>query len=101
MPCHTQENVSNMVMTSTRSQIDKVTLRTFWNYLTIGATETKYLCILVKGAMMLRRVNYQATSKVLLVGVCTQEAASKVLLVGAGTQVTILSIVMLVISKSG
>ena len=80
---------------------DLVMVRTFQNYLTVGATETKCLCILVKGAMMLMHVDYQATSKVLLVGVGTQEATSKVLLVGAGTQVTILSMVLLVISKSG
>jgi hypothetical protein len=101
MGFHTQDNGSIMMLTFLHSRVDKVTVRRFQHHLPIGATETGYLCILVKGAMMLRHVDYQATSKVLLVGVGAQEATSKVLLVGAGTQATILDMVLLVIRKPG
>ncbi|KAM0865781.1 hypothetical protein ACQ4PT_043043 [Festuca glaucescens] len=85
MAFYTQDNGSSMMLTFLHSQVDKVTARIFQYCLPIGAIETGYLCILVKGVMMLRHVDYQATSKVLLVGVGTQEATSKGLLVGAGT----------------
>ena len=86
MAFHTQDSGSSMVQTSPRSQLDKVMVRRFQQCLTIGATEIRYLCILVRGAMMPRHVDYQATSKVLFVG--------------TGSQETVLPMVLLVISKS-
>jgi len=101
MALHSQDDGSSMMLAFPHSQVDKVTVRRFQHCLPIGATKTGHLCILVKGAMMPMHADYQATSKVLLVGVGAQEATSKVLLVGVGTQVTILCMVLLVISKSG